>query len=241
VVLSYWIHVGNIFALILFRTHVRQLLPSGSCISPRLKGILRMWLPTSKPFPSVGTVAVLDVQHKLSLATPMVRDVGLPSLLGSFWIYSRMQRAMLRYVILPHCVSFPCCILHDYSMYFFSSCRLRDWMSIHFMCRIFRWIKLRSSGAGLTVPMGASTVSSNYIVLVFVSLVYSIGVFSCPWLCPAAYMSSPCHIELMLSEKEEPVKKEVCSLNRAYFSSITFLCLNSLSDKLTIDAHIYAV
>ena len=26
----------------------------------------------------------------------------------------------------------------------------------------------------------------------------------------AAYMSSPCHIELILSEKEEPVKKEVC-------------------------------
>jgi hypothetical protein len=25
----------------------------------------------------------------------------------------------------------------------------------------------------------------------------------------AAYMSSPCHIELTLSEKEEPVKKEV--------------------------------
>lgn len=28
---------------------------------------------------------------------------------------------------------------------------------------------------------------------------------------PAAYMSSPCHIELILSEKEEPVKKEVIS------------------------------
>jgi hypothetical protein len=25
----------------------------------------------------------------------------------------------------------------------------------------------------------------------------------------AAYMSNPCHIELILSEKEEPVKKEV--------------------------------
>lgn len=25
----------------------------------------------------------------------------------------------------------------------------------------------------------------------------------------AAYMSSPCHIELIVSEKEEPVKKEV--------------------------------
>ena len=30
------------------------------------------------------------------------------------------------------------------------------------------------------------------------------SIFSC-----AAYMSSPCHIELILSEKEEPVKKEV--------------------------------
>ena len=27
--------------------------------------------------------------------------------------------------------------------------------------------------------------------------------------CSAAYMSSPCHIELILSEKEAPVKKEV--------------------------------
>lgn len=27
----------------------------------------------------------------------------------------------------------------------------------------------------------------------------------------AAYMSSPCHIELILSEKEEPVMKEVIS------------------------------
>lgn len=35
----------------------------------------------------------------------------------------------------------------------------------------------------------------------------------------AAYMSSPCHIELTLSEKEEPVKKEVRSLVK---SSIRF-------------------
>jgi len=30
--------------------------------------------------------------------------------------------------------------------------------------------------------------------------------------CDAAYMSSPCHIELILSEKEAPVKKEVSLL-----------------------------
>ena len=39
----------------------------------------------------------------------------------------------------------------------------------------------------------------------------------------AAYMSSPCHIELILSEKEEPVKKEVMidhlSVNSIYTSS----------------------
>jgi hypothetical protein len=35
----------------------------------------------------------------------------------------------------------------------------------------------------------------------------------------AAYMSNPCHIELMLSEKEEPVKKEVS------ISDILFLYL----------------
>ena len=33
----------------------------------------------------------------------------------------------------------------------------------------------------------------------------------------AAYMSSPCHIELILSEKEEPVKKEVFDISICYF------------------------
>lgn len=34
----------------------------------------------------------------------------------------------------------------------------------------------------------------------------------------AAYMSSPCHIELVLSEKEEPVKKEVIHPYRIKFN-----------------------
>ncbi|KAM0000976.1 putative ribosomal protein L22/L17 [Helianthus debilis subsp. tardiflorus] len=36
------------------------------------------------------------------------------------------------------------------------------------------------------------------------------------------YMSSPCHIELTLSEKEEPVKKEVCFLFSSYICIVDF-------------------
>ena len=38
-------------------------------------------------------------------------------------------------------------------------------------------------------------------------------------ICFAAYMSSPCHIELILSEKEEPVKKEVVHRNILYLNA----------------------
>ena len=69
------------------RTPVRQLLPSGSCLSLRPKGTLRMWLPTSRPSPSAGTVAVLGVLLRLSRATQMDRDAGPSSLLDSFLIF----------------------------------------------------------------------------------------------------------------------------------------------------------
>lgn len=36
-----------------------------------------------------------------------------------------------------------------------------------------------------------------------------------------AYMSSPCHIELILSEKEEPVKKEV-TMNASHLSELIY-------------------
>ena len=56
------------------------------------------------------------------------------------------------------------------------------------------------------MPTEESTVSTGFPLLVFISIVDAIynELFSI-----AAYMSSPCHIELILSEKEEPVKKEV--------------------------------
>lgn len=38
----------------------------------------------------------------------------------------------------------------------------------------------------------------------------------------AAYMSSPCHIELILSEKEEPVKKEVIWLNESVLKILQY-------------------
>ena len=69
------------------RTPVRQRLPSGSCHSLRPRGTLRMWLPTSRPSPSAGTVAVLGVLLRLSRATQMDRDAGPSSLLDSFLIF----------------------------------------------------------------------------------------------------------------------------------------------------------
>ncbi|GFZ17425.1 ribosomal protein L22p/L17e family protein [Actinidia rufa] len=39
-----------------------------------------------------------------------------------------------------------------------------------------------------------------------------------------SYMSSPCHIELILSEKEEPVKKEVVDRNIHYLNASVDIC-----------------
>lgn len=44
-----------------------------------------------------------------------------------------------------------------------------------------------------------------YNVCFFIHIVLTLDLI----LSYAAYMSNPCHIELILSEKEEPVKKEV--------------------------------
>jgi hypothetical protein len=64
--------------------------------------------------------------------------------------------------------------------------------------------------------MDASTVSLSEVEVCSIYILLCCGCFVCCSLttcltnCVAAYMSSPCHIELILSEKEEPVKKEVC-------------------------------
>ena len=50
----------------------------------KAKSYLEDVLPTSRPSLSAGIVVVLGVLLRLSLATQMVRDAGLSSLLDSF-------------------------------------------------------------------------------------------------------------------------------------------------------------
>lgn len=55
-------------------------------------------------------------------------------------------------------------------------------------------------------------------MFVYHSIIFPFNSFNClhelmRLLLFSAYMSSPCHIELILSEKEEPVKKEVKSID----------------------------
>lgn len=61
------------------------------------------------------------------------------------------------------------------------------------------------------MPMGGSIVSHLWLTMLPFD---AFGLLLNNCFLIAAYMSSPCHIELILSEKEEPVKKEVLvSLN----------------------------
>ena len=53
----------------------------------------------------------------------------------------------------------------------------------------------------------------DFVFLIFVYIHFTPLITNSVLLLLAAYMSSPCHIELILSEKEEPVKKEVGPLN----------------------------
>lgn len=52
-------------------------------------------------------------------------------------------------------------------------------------------------------------------------------------------MSSPCHIELTLSEKEEPVKKEVILYENFFVYVKTFLC--SFFIYFSIVLHLYDI
>ncbi|KAI5427244.1 hypothetical protein KIW84_032594 [Lathyrus oleraceus] len=83
----------------------------------------------------------------------MDKEGGLPNLLDSSLICSRMQGAMPK---------------------------SKDWMLMLYIFLISKSIKHRSKDAEHTELNGIIN----------------------------PYMSSPCHIELVLSEKEEPVKKE---------------------------------
>lgn len=72
---------------------------------------------------------------------------------------------------------------------------------------ISKSIKHRNKDAEHTEPTEESTVWLKYWDFRF-NWLLSFAWFY--WWCVlTAYMSSPCHIELILSEKEEPVKKEV--------------------------------
>lgn len=78
-------------------------------------------------------------------------------------------------------------------------------MSMPSTFHISRLIKHRSKDAAPTELTEGSIVCLKTWTFIFESIMcsYLLNAFL------AAYMSSPCHIELILSEKEEPVKKEV--------------------------------
>lgn len=77
-----------------------------------------------------------------------------------------------------------------------------------------RLIRHKNRGAAHTVLMEGSTVSTYYYLCLLLILQPSLANknFSL-----TAYMSSPCHIELILSEKEESVKKEVSMNTSGYY------------------------
>lgn len=68
------------------------------------------------------------------------------------------------------------------------------------------------------------------VIFCFVSVTLTVY-WSSVYVIFAAYMSSPCHIELILSEKEEPVKKEVLHSSVSCFVCILAIvfCFDSYS------------
>lgn len=91
-----------------------------------------------------------------------------------------------------------------------STSRWKVWMWMHSMFLISRSIKLKSKDVVLTGLMEESIVCWAFLTLWMNSLLF-LYILYLIYLCFffLAYMSSPCHIELILSEKEEPVQKEV--------------------------------
>ena len=80
------------------RTQERQPLQSGSCPWQRLKGIWKMFLPTSKQFPFAGFVVELVALLKQKTVIQMGKDAGLLNQLSLSLICWKMLRVMQRYV-----------------------------------------------------------------------------------------------------------------------------------------------
>lgn len=167
-----------------------------------------MCWPTNRPFPSDDSVVVLGGLPRQRTDILMDKDAGLSNQLNSFLIYLRMLKVTLRYVLFLflHCWNANLCglFVHSFECLLLPS-RWKAWMSMLSTFLTSRLIKLRSKDAGPTELMEESTVCLIPWDFSYIFLRAYID-----WrLLLAAYMSSPCHIELILSEKEEPVKKEV--------------------------------
>ena len=65
------------------RTQGRLLMPLGSCLWPRPKGIWRMFWLTSKPYHSPASVEALDELLRQRTGIQMGKDDGLSNLLDS--------------------------------------------------------------------------------------------------------------------------------------------------------------
>jgi hypothetical protein len=111
------------------------------------------------------------------------------------------------------------------------------WMLSMFL--ISRWIKLKSKDAVPTGLMEESIVCCAFCISISKSILYCYYILILIYvelffLC-VAYMSSPCHIELILSEKEEAVQKEVSICHFAvitcFFICIILICFYSCSPR----------
>lgn len=105
------------------------------------------------------------------------------------------------------------CLLTLSLFIYFSLYRWKVWMLIPFTYLTSKWIKHRGRDVVHTVLTEELTVSDIFSFVDWISLFTLSGsqLNGAIKSLLTAYMSSPCHIELILSEKEEPVKKEVHS------------------------------
>ena len=157
----------------------------------------------------------------------MGRVAGLQNQPSLCWICWRMQRVTLRYAAAA--TIFFSSLFLDVSCYRLSfgllkiCClyRLKAWMSTASTFHTSRWTKPWSRGVVHTVLTDALIVSYSRVILICLFCFHWQGLnwdiysaflgYRTNIYFMTAYMSNPCHIELILSEKEEPVKKEVCS------------------------------
>ncbi|KOM31483.1 hypothetical protein LR48_Vigan01g103800 [Vigna angularis] len=142
-----------------------------------------MSLPTNRPFHSGVSAVVLEGQPKRRVDTQTAKEGGLPNQQNSSLTCLKMPRAMLKYL---------------YTLFCF-------FMSILFYANYFRnhLTEIASFQVkGLDVDaLYISHIQVNQAQKQRRRTYRAHGRIN-------PYMSSPCHIELILSEKEEPVRKE---------------------------------